>query len=294
MTIDQTRYDAFWLNPERYRLTYECNLVPRVLPYGLARGIAMHVILEELAYGRSREEIEAILKGEIPGSRGELIQEPIPDRARENAWAMVDALLLEYPLHGNSSCELVQTEAEFKVQIPGSPHFMAGRVDQILSRDGDLWCGEFKSANAKKRFDQVTQDWQQKAQADFEIIGARSLGFDVKGVFVRTIVEKTPITVWPLDVIRSDHALNYRMLAVHETCDTIEMYRSVYGIDNPWPHVAFNWPCCRGGSCEYERICGNKVSDLDPSELAEEFKERKEHLACIAEEKLQAELRKAA
>jgi hypothetical protein len=292
LIIDQTRFDAFWRNPEKYRLTYECNLVPKALPYGLARGLAMHTILEESAYGWTRDKIDAMLKGETPCSDGEYMQQPIPDKPRLNAWIMAEALMAEYPLHGNPACELIQPEAEFKVQIPGSPHYMAGRVDQILSRDGALWCGEFKSANARKRFDQVSEEWSQKSQADFEIIGARSLGFNVEGVWVRTIVEKTPVAVWPLEVRRSEHALTLMMLNVHQTCDTIEMYRNVYGIDSPWPHLPFSYPCCRGGACEYERICGNRRSDLTPADL-EDFKPRKEHLACIAEAK-QAELQEAA
>lgn len=292
MTIDQTRYDAFWNNPERYRLTYECNLVPGKLPYGLARGIAMHVIMEESAYGRTHEEIEAILKGECPNSKGEMIQEPISDEPRANAWIMAEAVLEAYPLHGDSSCELIQPEAEFKFQIVGSPHFMAGKVDQILSRDGELWCGELKSANAKKRFDQITEEWQQKSQADFEILGARSLGFDVHGVFVRTVVEKSPVVIWPLDVTRTEHRLQLKMLNVHETCEIIETLRASIGSDAPWPHVPLTFPCNRGGSCEYERICGNRVSEISPADL-EEFKERTEHLPCIADgvEPMKAQLR---
>jgi hypothetical protein len=279
MIIDQTRYDAFWANPEKYRLTYECNLVPCVLPYGLARGIAMHTIAEELAQGKTREEVDLILQGKIPGSRG-MIQEPINEHARTMAWALWDELDRQYPLFGDPNCRLVASEAEFKFQIPGSRHFMAGRIDQIIERNGQLWCGEFKTANAKKSFDKVSEEWQQKSQADFEIIGARSLGYNVEGVWVRTIVEKNPPVVWPLEVRRSEHALQYKMLQVHETCETIELYRNVFGIDNPWPHVPFNWPCCKGGACEYERICGRRFSELTEADL-EDFKPRKEHLDCM-------------
>jgi hypothetical protein len=274
--IDQTRYDAFWRNPERYRLTYELNLVPKTMQYGLARGTAFHLIAEERARGRSKEEIDAILRGQQPGTRGPV--EPIEEKAIEAAWVLWNAMEAKYPRDPN--IELVASELEFMYQIPGSPHYMVGRIDQVLARNGELWCGEFKTANARARYDKFVEDWKQKAQADFEIVGAHSFGYKVEGVWVRQVVETTPPTVWELEERRSQHRLQVMMLNVHQTCEIITMMKATFGINQPWPHLSLSWPCSMGGKCEYETICQQDFEALTPNDL-ESFKQREEHLDCV-------------
>lgn len=278
MIIDQTRYDAFWRNPERYRLTYELNLVPKALPYGLARGLALHTIVEEALAGKNKEEINAVLRAEAPGVRGPL-PEPLPDKAISMAWVLWEEMQRQYPLVGGE-IEIIANEAEFKYDIPGSPHSMAGRIDNVGYRNGELWCLELKTANSRASFDRIAEDWRQKAQADFEIIGARHLGHQVAGVLVLTVVETTPPKVWPLEVRRTDHKLELMKLNVHETCEIIEMLRATFTARLPWPHLSLNWPCAKGGACEYENLCGQAVENWSPADL-EGFKQREEHLGVI-------------
>jgi hypothetical protein len=167
---------------------------------------------------------------------------------------------------------------------------MAGRIDEILERDGVLWCGELKSANGKAQYDRKVEEWKHDIQADFEIIGARSLGHNVAGVFVRTITETTPPKIWEIEARRSEHQLNVTQLKVHQTCETILMYRAAFGIDKPWPHLASQWPCSNETKCEYEGICQQSLTQLAPDQLSG-FKPRVEHLACITGETINGNLR---
>ena len=57
--------DAFWRNPERYRLTYECNLVPITLDYGLSRGISFHLIKEGKWHGLTDAECNVLVAQEV-------------------------------------------------------------------------------------------------------------------------------------------------------------------------------------------------------------------------------------
>jgi hypothetical protein len=280
MILDQTRYEAFWKNPEKYRLTYEVNLVPRALSYGLARGIALHTIAEEAAAGRSRADIDAVLKGDALTSRGTRL-DVIDSRAVSKAWALWDEYERRYPL---GWAELLASEQEFVYPIPGSPHSMAGRIDQVLRlNDGELWVADLKTSNDKARYDRLVEDWHGKPQAGFNIIGARTLGFDVQGMLVHVLVERIPPVIWELRVRRSEHALKLLELNVHQTAETIELYRSTFGIDQPWPHLPYSWPCSAGGAgnCEYEGICGIPTAALTESQL-DSFKRREEHLGIIA------------
>jgi hypothetical protein len=108
MIIDQTRMKAFWRNPERFRLTYELNLVPKATAYGLSRGIAMHTIAELRHQGQTREQIDAVLQEKQCGPK------PIAV-----AWQMADELERKY---AGSAIRTVAVEQEFVFPIPGSPH----------------------------------------------------------------------------------------------------------------------------------------------------------------------------
>ena len=273
MYLDQTRYEAFWLNPEKYRLTYELNLVPKNMAYGLARGTALHTIAEEVQAGKSRDEVNLILAGMTPTSRGNTI-DSIEKKAVAMAWLLWDTLS-NWPSY--QGIQIVECEKEFIAPIPNSPHAMVGRIDSILQDKDGLWCGELKTANPRARYDSFVDDWRRKKQADFEIIGAKSLGFEVEGVHVWQIVEGTPPRIWEVQERRSEHTLAVSMLNVHETCEIIEMMRATFGVNEPWPHLTNQWPCSSSGKCEYETICGQSFDRMTPADL-EAFKAREEHL----------------
>jgi len=263
MRIDQTRYDAFWRNPEKYRLAYELDIVPRATPYGLERGTAFHLIAEGRAKGASDEEIEQLMK-----------DAGIKEKTRAVSWAMYNEYERKYI---GSDIEVIAAEMEFIAPILGSPHEMVGRIDQIIRRGEHLWVGELKTANAKAQYDRMVEDWRGKPQADFVILGARALGHDPVGVFVRAITETAPPKVWEIEVRRSEHQLNLMSYQVHVTCETIEMYRRTFGIDAPWPHVPLSYPCSMSGRCEYEGVCGLASVQMTEEMLAG-YKQREEHL----------------
>jgi hypothetical protein len=272
LKLDQTRLSAFWANPEKYRLAYELNLAPKLLSYGLARGSAFHIIADGRAAGQSDNDINAILRGEAATQQGgtnvDLGARPIAA-----AWAMYN----EYERAYSSSVKVVASELEFDWQIPGSQHSMVGRLDQVLDRGGQCWIGELKTANAKAQFERTRDDWEGRAQADFVLLGARSLGYEPEGVLVRVITETAPPKVWEIEVRRSEHRLKVMQLNVHQTCEIITMLRATFGINQPWPHLYLNWPCSKPGACEYEGICRHAADTLDTSA----FRVREEHLQCL-------------
>lgn len=267
MIIDQTRYDAFWRNPEKYRLNYEVNLVPVKMGYGLERGSAFHLIAEGKRLGLTDAEIK--IKIEEAGISG---------KPASMAWVMYAEYERRYPAN---LIPVIAVEQEFIFPIPGSPHSMAGRIDQIIEHKGTVKVGELKTANARAQYDRILGDWHEKKQADFEIIGARHLGYgDIDTVLVRIVVEKTPVDVWEVETKRSEQRLNLTMLNVHQTCETIEMYRRTFGTDHPWPHINLNYPCNKPGTCEMERICMQTSSTLGADDL-EGYRTREEHLECL-------------
>src|SRR5579871_2997731 len=186
MYIDQTRFDSFWHNPEKYRLTYEVNLVLSEMNFWLARGIAFHLMTEGSLRGWSQADIFAKFK-----------EKSNDIRAWESAKKLFDAYSAQY---AGANIVLKDVEMEFDYQIPGSPHHMVGKIDQLLEIDGELWVGETKTNNGKKRYNQFTEEWSRKKQADFELIGAQSLGLDVAGVLVRIIRDVSPIDIWEIAI----------------------------------------------------------------------------------------------
>lgn len=275
MKIDGTRTKAFWSNPERYRLAYECNLTPAVTGYALQRGIAMHTALDLAALNYPHAAMVAVLKGKILSSDGRLLE-----LADSHAAAMGLALAEAY-LAKADTYEVIESELEFDFRIDGSEHRGVGRLDQIIKLDdGKLWLLEFKSGSSKTSRSRKEEEWLSDLQADFEILGARSAGYEVEGVRVQYVLEMTPPRVWePLLVSRSDAQLQRSKLFIHQTCETVEMYRATFGLEQPWPHLA-NWPCTGDASyCGYQNICGCE-GPLTVSRF-KGFKLREEHLALL-------------
>src|SRR5690348_4573995 len=287
MKIDQTRYEAFWENPERYRIQYELNLVPQKLAYGLQRGIAFHVIANQVASGASDTQIADVLYGRAPDTDGRLLS-GITQQAIDNAVMLWNAFESTY-----GKPEVLLSECEFDVTTPFG-HSMIGRIDRIAMWEGRKWVMEFKSGSARTRRSRVEDEWRTKKQADFEIIGAASLGHEVEGVLVFYVLEpdvekgKLQPQVWePLQVRRSPAALARTAMEVDNTCNLIEFLQHEPGINSPWPHRS-NFPC--SGDCHwcgYEAICG---ASINTQELlaSGDWKLREEHLALLRPEEVKA------
>lgn len=272
MVIDQTRTKAFWSNPEAYRIQFQLNIVPAAKSYYLDRGTAFHTYIDLKSKGLYDVEILEVLSGETEyqGQRFNISEKP-----RLQGLSMGEAFLGRHQL-GQYTIEA--SELEFRYQIPDSPHEMVGRLDQVIKIDGKQWLLEFKTANAKASFSKKETEWESDIQADFEIIGARSYGFDVEGVLVQYVLETSPIKVWaPLEVRRSEAQLARTLLMVHQTCETVEMYKSTFGLEQPWPHLP-NWKC-QGDWCEYKGICQQQGMTLES--CGKGWKKRDEHLVIL-------------
>ena len=264
MVIDNSRFSAFMRNPEAYRLKYQRNLtVARdKVGYGLQRGTAFHIIAEEKYRGTADKVLDTALT--------EAVADP---KAIAKAATMHKVFAAKYVASGTIA--KIAAEVEFRAPIPGTDHEIAGRIDEILNYRGTLWCGETKTANARADYAKLKYEWQRNSQANFEIAGARHLGYAVEGVLVRTITEHSPPRIWEIEATRTDEEQQLFLYNVAQICDTIEMYKAKWGIDVPWPHNNNCFPCSMEGRCEYEDICGKLRPDTS------QFVPRKEHLPII-------------
>lgn len=272
MVIDQTRTKAFWSNPEAYRIQFQLNIVPAAKSYYLDRGTAFHTYIDLKSKSHDVAYTCDVLRGlvDYQGQRFNIPQKPL-----DQGMMMGDAFLSRHQL-GEYTIEA--SELEFNVPIDGSPHAMVGRLDQVVTIDGKQWLLEFKTANAKASFSKKETEWESDIQADFEIIGARSFGYEVEGVLVQYVLETSPIKVWaPLEVRRSEAQLARTLLMVHQTCETVEMYKSTFGLEQPWPHLP-NWKC-QGDWCEYKGICQQQGMTLES--CGKGWKKRDEHLVIL-------------
>lgn len=279
MRIDQTRIKAFWANPERFRLAYECNVVPAVTGYALQRGLVFHVVLDLRALGWEWSTVTDVLHGRAVGSDGRLLHITNP-QALAAGLAMAEAYLSR-----PADYTILRTELEFDFPIDGSPHSGVGRLDQLVQEaDGRYWLLEFKTGSPKT---QLTgkygkkDEWEQDKQADFEILGARSHGYEVEGLRVQYVLETTPPKVWePLYVTRTEAQLQRTKLMVHQTCELIQMSRETFGIEQPWVHCS-GFPCNSDASyCDHKLICGRE-GPITAELLGAGWTQREEHLALL-------------
>jgi len=256
--LDQTRYRAFWNNPEAFRLRYLLDLdaLKEGAPskYGRDRGTVFHILNE------GAEDAEAQIK------------------ATQNPAAVTMARHMHsvYKQATNPKFKTLAKEVAFRVSIGNGRHSMAGRIDSIIEPPGGLvWCGETKTASARADLAVTKWEWQRNPQADFEIIGAQSLGYNVEGVLVHIIKEAVPQPrIWQIEVKRTAEQLEIMKRSVEMTCDIIQMLIKQYGIDKPWPHAipGFN-PCLKKGYCDFEQDCACETLDHT------KYSSRLEHLS---------------
>jgi len=280
--IDQSRYKAFWQNPERYRLIYECNLHCSAMPYGLARGTAFHRIAELQHEGKALDpDIDAILESE-----------DIEKEARDNAWRMYYAY--RGYINNPHPPKVLAMEKEWYLNLRhaqdpvGLEHAMCGRVDQITESNAGLFVVDTKTAHSRTQLARVKKNWLTDKQADFLLIGAKALGYDVKCLLIHVILETTPPRIWELAVTRTPAQLEQTKRSALLTCSIIEHLRFTHGVDEPWPHLDNEWPCSTPDKCDYRSICGRRTRHPSaptfaehPDAIPDGFKLRKEHLALL-------------
>jgi hypothetical protein len=286
MKIDQGRYKLFWRNPEMYRLVYEIGIVPETADWSLQRGTAFHVIADMQARGATDEQIDAVLRGEQPDSSGRYL------KLTEQAIDSGRALWNRCQKSDLAQAHVVASEAEFEFDCFDSPHKGVGRLDRVIEYDGELWVLEFKTTHPRRTQEQLINSWKGDVQADFEILGAESLGFEVRGVIVQYVVEDTPPRLMmPIPVIRSPQELDTTRVNIHNTCEIIELLRRLNPLNIPWPHLDTSWPCSARDRCPFRDLC-QKVSNWDS--MPPGFERRVEHLRILREGVDNAEMHKDA
>lgn len=260
MYIDHSLYSEFWRNPEKCRLTYFKNLVPKTKPEYFDLGGAVHRIIE-LRFSKLKKE----------AIKTKLTKEKFSPLLFDRAFRLADA----FDMHrAGSAVEKKAAEMEFKFKI--GDHTACGRIDEQLFAGFDL-AGEIKTEK-----DAARTDWNYKlhheTQASFILLGMHSLGIPATVVLYTVIRESNPPRVFEFKAERTLQQLEDFRAGVKLTADTIAFFVKVYGIDRPWPHLVNAYPCSMSLKCEYEKICNGKD---DKKYLKEYFKPREEHLALI-------------
>ena len=273
MRIDNSRFGSFWSNPELYRLTYEKNYVPTTVPYYFGRGIHLHNLNE------ARNKATANIKNL------KSTDQKISSKSKQ----VGDALFAAYAKQWNGSkvfqllhdAGVPLAEVEFDLPIPGSPHHIVGKMDEIVQYKGEPWVGDIKTANAKASEAKKRIEFGFASQPIFYINAARMLGYPVKGMVYRVVTEHTPPKHWVIESLRTEYQLAQGLRSIHQTCEAILMMRKAFGIEQPWPHL-WPYPCSYPQydgtpTCEYAGICNRPSYDLSEEDL-ENFTIRIDHL----------------
>jgi hypothetical protein len=277
MKIDNSRFTAFWSNPEMYRLIYEQNIVPRVDNFYFGRGKHLH----ELAEARNKATIDAAM-----GARNY-----VSDKSKQVAEALFASFRKRWD--GDTSIQLLHdagrplAEVEFDLPIPGSSHHIVGRMDEIVQYKGAPWVGDTKTANAKATEGKKRVEFGFGSQPIFYVNAARMLGYPVVGMLYRVVTEHVPPKHWLIESKRTEHQLQQGLVAIHQTAEAIEMFRRTFGVEKPWPHLSHSYPCnyldWQGKpTCEYASICNRPSYELTEDDLRD-FTARIDHLDVMKE-----------
>lgn len=266
MKINNSRYVSFWSNPEMYRLQYEQNLVPAKTAAPLAIGQYFHALKE--------------LDGKtVSGGTVDLAAIDASEKEQQVAKALYNAHTRKY--HGDTRIEAIPelTEYEFDVPIPGSSHSIIGRWDGMIwlnqKNSRMLWLRDYKTANEKATEFKKEEEFKLSSQPLFYINAARALGHAVEGIFYNVVTKHATPQIYEIFIRKSEYELQSFWRQAHITCETIEMYRDTFGIDNPWPHRPQSYPCNYKDLCEYKGICGRAKKEWSEDDLSF-FKPREE------------------
>jgi hypothetical protein len=269
--IDNSRFSAFWSNPELYRLIYEQNIAPKIPNYYFGRGIRLH----ELAESRNKVT-KAVMSVKVSDKSAKMAEALFA--AFKRRWDGDHTIQLMYD-DGKPLAEL-----EFDVPIPGSSHSIVGRMDEIVQYKDEPWIGDIKTANAKSSEPKKRIEFGYSSQPIFYINAARMLGYPVRGMLYRVVTEHTPPKHWLIESKRTESQLAQGLIMIHQTAEAIQMMKKTFGVDKPWPHL-WNYPCnypdWQGNpTCEYAGICNRPSYDLTEEDL-KEFTTRVEHLDLL-------------
>jgi hypothetical protein len=254
-------------------LTYEKNIVPVTVPYYFGRGIHLHELNEKRNKATvSLENLKAA-----------------PQKISDKSTQVGDALFHAFKQRwdGDKTFMLMfdegqpLAEIEFDVEIPGSPHSIVGKIDEIVMYKGKPWVGDLKSANQKASEVKKRIEFGYASQPLFYINAARAMGYPVEGMVYRVVTEHAPPKHWVIESKRTAYQLQQAYAMIHQTCETILMYRRTFGIERPWPHLwtyPCNYPDFKGNpTCEYHSICNRPSVELTEEDL-EHFTTRIDHL----------------
>jgi len=291
--ISNSEYTAFLNNPERYRLMYKAPLgdkktgiSPAQRSFWLDRGSVFHLLMEAHNKGWSKEKTDAKLK-----------EGQFDAKATQNGQALFASFSQRYNCDKRFSIQQwnesnIASEIEFEAKIPGSPHSIIGKMDELISycegttnSDAGLWVGDYKTANAKATENKKRIEFEDSSQSDFYINAMRLLGRPVKGMLYRVVTEHNPPQHYVIPVTRSDSRLDVSLLNIHQVAEMITMMMDTFGIDKPWPHPGSSFPCNWRGinnksMCEFETLCRRPASELTQADL-EQFVPNKPHLSLM-------------
>lgn len=298
MRIDNSKYELFTKNPEKYRLTYEVGrshqiddpnkpalasigegrgIVPKKTAAPLADGSAMHFYIEAWNKKWDKDEIKRREQeqgiGQIHLAIGRALAQSFINRYEND-----DRFNITRTESGD-----IFSEQEFLVQIPGSPHFIMGKIDELIEFEGKRWIGDYKSANAKATENKKRIEFEFSSQPLFYLNAVRLLGLDpVVGMLYRVITKHTPPQHYIIPVKRNEARLDAALLNIHQVAEMIEMMKRTFGVDVPWPHNYFHYPCnyndyAGNATCEYSNLCQRPSSELGVADL-EQFTPRVSHL----------------
>lgn len=235
MKLDSSGYNLFWTNPDRFRIRVGWHLSPvepsadsyaGLLSFGRRRGTALHE-LEDARY-RGVSEFQAVedLKNGGFGEREIKVAQVMAAAVRDHV--------------GDEECLAV--EAPFCVPIPGSPHFIVGRIDRIVRRDGEVFIRDYKTSKyrPKRELQHKGEEYCRGTQVGFYIAGARSLGFECNK-FVYSLVhserDNARASVLDFPTSRTSIEIQQLMRSVHLTCEIILWMKKTFGMEKSWPIV---------------------------------------------------------
>lgn len=247
MKISQSYYNAFWRNPERYRLTYEAGVVPVQVPEELTLGLATHAVAEVLGANHPESTAWEVLSGRIGTPTGAFIRGLTSDQC-------TDALAWGKAAVGAVGGTVIGAEQDFEVPLSDG-HTLAGRLDAVVHTSAALWVVDYKTT--KETWDKIEREWRRQIQFRSVVLGARALGYPVVGIRVVAIRKVHPVQAKAFDWRYSDRELEAAKLEFADTADAIERLRARRP-NGPWPHPAITWPCSTDTRCEYATVCGHE------------------------------------
>lgn len=272
MKIDSSRYNAFWANPDKFRLREYWRLSPEepkagtfasLLTFGRRRGTAFHDLMD--AAHRQVPEAEAIQSLKDGG---------FSEKEISVAVDMSRAALDKY-----KDDERLAHEVTFCTSIPGSPHSLVGRIDSVIRRDGETFIRDYKTSKYRNKADlqHKGQEYCSGAQVGFYILGARALGFDCQR-FVYSLVSSarrpdSGVEISEFSTERTSLDLAQLMRSVHQTAELILWLKDTFGTEKSWPVLPERF------TSGYEELVGRPMY---AGYVPDGFKAKEEHLS-IAE-----------